>query len=84
MYSRLVTIQGRDFGVVSNEDYVLVAHSLDGGGAGTGGRHQQQEIACAAKTRQFVLTATASFSGDQGRCRREMVRLRDHIKQQGL
>ncbi len=77
VYCKVVTIQGRDFGIASNEDFVIVAHSVEND-------TEKQEIACATKTRQFVITATAYFQGDEGRCRREIVTLRDHIKQQGL
>ena len=70
-------IQGREFGVVSNEDFVIVAHSVSN-------KRKPQEIACSTKTRQFVITGTADFSSDKGRCRRKIVELRDHIKKQGL
>ena len=77
VYSKVVTIQRRDFGIASNEDFVIVAHSIGKDGL-------EQEIACATKTRQFVITATALFQGDNGKCRQEIVKIRDHIKQQGL
>ncbi len=74
-----LTFQGRQYGVVSNSDFVLVGHSVsdtyDGG---------PQEVLCATKTRQFVVICASLFVTDKGQCKTETEKLRNHIKSQGL
>ncbi len=77
IHPKVLNIQGREFGIASNEDFTFIAHSVGKDG-------YEQEIVCATKTRQFVITGTATFQGDNGQCKREILKLRDHIKKQGL
>ena len=70
-------VQGREFGIVGNNDFVIMAHTFRNS-------KREQEILCATKTRQFVIIGTANFSTDGGQCREKVLELRDHIKSQGL
>ena len=73
-----LSYQRREFGVINNDEMLMVAHST------SNNNDAPQEILCAAKTRQFVVICTATFSGDDGKCKIETQRLREHIKGQGL
>ena len=77
MTAATFNMQGREFGIVGNTDFVLMAHTFRNS-------KRAQEILCATKTRQFVIVGTSDFSSDNGRCRQKVVELKDHIKVQGL
>ena len=72
-----LSFQGREYGVINNEDFLMIAHSVSEDS-------QAQEILCATKTRQFIVVCVSSFAGDNGTCKTETQKLREHIKLQGL
>lgn len=74
---KTVMIQGLKYRVTNREDFYVEAK--------TDKRDlENQEVACISKSRQFIVCGMAMKVDDQGQCTQEMLRLTQHIREQGL
>ena len=71
-----LSVQGEEYRVTSKQDMVIVAETTDQG--------RRALLLCASKSRQFVVIGISDRTTDTGQCHKEISRLTQHIRQQGL